>query len=65
MKQETSVSLVGKEVSSPDQRLPECSERDKGNVEDFLDPIGFVWTEESFEARQALKTYSEATHTAY
>jgi hypothetical protein len=31
-------------------------------VADFLEPIGFSWTEEGFEARQAVKAYSEGTH---
>ncbi len=34
-------------------------------VADFYDPVHFVWSEESFEARQALKRYSEATHADY
>ena len=29
---------------------------------DFLDPVVFGWTEAGFEARQAVKAYSEATH---
>jgi hypothetical protein len=34
-------------------------------VADFYDPALWVWSEESFEARQALQRYSEATHADY
>jgi hypothetical protein len=29
---------------------------------DFLEPVEYAWTEAGFEARQALKRYSEETH---
>ncbi len=32
---------------------------------DFLDPVGYGWTEARYEARQALKSYSEGAHADY
>jgi hypothetical protein len=34
-------------------------------VADFLDPVRYEWTEAAYEARQALKKYSEQTHADY
>jgi hypothetical protein len=34
-------------------------------VADFMDPVDYAWTEAGFEARQALKRYSEQTHADY
>jgi len=32
---------------------------------DFMEPVGYGWTEAGFEARQALKRYCEQTHADY
>jgi predicted DNA-binding antitoxin AbrB/MazE fold protein len=52
--------------------LPQESERAGSNgnavdsrgtpVADFLEPVQFDWTEAGYEARRALKQYSEETH---
>jgi hypothetical protein len=34
-------------------------------VADFLEPVRYEWTEAAYEARQALKRYSEQTHADY
>ncbi len=34
-------------------------------VADFMEPLDYAWTEAGFEARQALKRYSEQTHADY
>lgn len=34
-------------------------------VADFMEPVAYAWTEAGFEARQALKRYSEQTHADY
>jgi hypothetical protein len=34
-------------------------------VADFMEPVDYTWTEAGFEARQALKRYSEQTHADY
>jgi hypothetical protein len=44
---------VGKENSDGLEAYP---------VADFYDPIRFSWTEGTYEIRQILKRYSEATH---
>ena len=34
-------------------------------VADFMEPVEYGWTETAFEARQALRRYSEETHADY
>ena len=34
-------------------------------IADFMEPVEYAWTEAGFEARQALKRYSEETHADY
>ena len=34
-------------------------------IADFMEPVEYAWTEAGFEARQALKKYSEETHADY
>jgi hypothetical protein len=34
-------------------------------VADFLEPVCYTWSEAAFEARRALKRYSEQTHADY
>ncbi len=49
------------------ESVPACANRNgTANQElpiaDFLEPVEYTWTEAGFEARQALKRYSEETH---
>lgn len=34
-------------------------------IADFLEPVGYTWTEAGYAARQALKAFSEQTHANY
>jgi len=34
-------------------------------IADFMEPVEYAWTEAGFEARQALKRYSEESHADY
>jgi hypothetical protein len=34
-------------------------------IADFMEPVEYAWTEAAFEARQALRRYSEQTHADY
>lgn len=43
------------------QRSPTSNHTDQP-IADFLEPVEYAWTEAGFEARQALKRYSEDTH---
>jgi hypothetical protein len=58
----------GDAVSMPERAEGACVngngavDRTEQPVADFLEPIEWKWTEAGFEARQALKRYSEETH---
>ncbi len=71
----TMPSLSEDVAPTPDRlgRFPEAIPRTNGNgkadhespVADFMEPVDYAWTEAGFEARQALKKYSEPTHADY
>jgi hypothetical protein len=54
------VTLVPVHAASPAQQAAS-----EPPVADFLEPVRYEWTEAAYEARRAVKRYSEQTHADY